>query len=223
MYQNDKIVIFDWGGVVESHAENEYNCYLQKINLISEITKNRIEKESIIKKWIECNNDENGKSIGEVCEAKDVLKWFDRIKNMFDLHCTFSEFEELYEKYGDKIYYYKDVVEFSRSLKDKCKIGILSNLSKLDHSRIDKHYNLSKFDYVWLSYELNCKKPDPKIYEIVENECNILPENILFVDDKTENIDMAKQRGWKTCQAKGKELEKMKTYVKAFLNSNLYN
>ena len=30
MYNNKKIVIFDWGGIVESHFKGENNCYTAK-------------------------------------------------------------------------------------------------------------------------------------------------------------------------------------------------
>lgn len=33
-YQENKIVIFDWGGIVESHKEGEYNCNQVTINII---------------------------------------------------------------------------------------------------------------------------------------------------------------------------------------------
>lgn len=35
-YQENKIVIFDWGGIVEGHSEGEYN--LQKTELVISIT-----------------------------------------------------------------------------------------------------------------------------------------------------------------------------------------
>ena len=48
--------------------------------------------------------------------------------------------------------------------------------------------DLSKFDYVYLSFEIGIRKPDRKIYEYVLNDLKTLPENILFIDDDTNNI-----------------------------------
>lgn len=112
---------------------------------------------------------------------------------------------------------YKDVVEYAHSLKEKCKIGILSNLSYLDKQRLDKQVNIKQFDFVWLSFELKCRKPDEKIYRIVEEDCKIKPENILFIDDSKENIETAKKLGWNTCNAYGYELDKIKEKVEKFL------
>ena len=219
MYNNKKIVIFDWGGIVESHFKGENNCYTAKVDILNRLNEQTktYSEENIISKWSECDNDENGKGIGEVNDDIDVQKWFERIKLKFNLKCDYDEFFKVYQEESDKIKYYKNVVEFAHSLKSKCKIGILSNLMALDKIRIDKHYNLSKFDYVWLSFELNCRKPNEEIYKIVEEQCKISKENILFIDDKLENIEAAQRRGWNVCLASALEFEKIKESVYVFL------
>lgn len=45
----------------------------------------------------------------------------------------------------------------------------------------------------------------------------ISPKNILFIDDDTNNILIAKECGWNTCQAFGYELDKIKSSVEEFL------
>lgn len=220
MFNKEKIVIFDWGGIVESHFEDEYNYCTAKVDIINRLNEQTklIDKNAIIKKWNECNSDENGKYISEVNSEEDIQKWFERVKLKFNLECSYEQFYEVYQEESHKIVYYKNVVDFAHSLKDKCKIGILSNLAPIDKERIDNHYNLSKFDFVWLSFELNCRKPNEKIYSIVEEELNIPKENILFIDDVTENINVAKKRGWNTCLATGLELDKIKESVYEFLD-----
>ena len=99
----------------------------------------------------------------------------------------------------------------------------LSNLGSLDKQRLDKQVDLKQFDYVWLSCELNTRKPKDKIYEIVENDCKIEPNNILFIDDSKENIEMAKNRGWNTCLATGHELNRIKEKINELLNKELWD
>lgn len=210
MRDQDKIIIFDWGGVIESHKEGEYSINRAIINLIKHF-----------------NSEEDENTIVERYHAQSVEdityhiylendKWFQKIKNEFNLKCTTKEFYDYYIKEFDKIEYYKEVVEYAHSLKDKCKIGILSNLESLDKQRLDKQVDLKQFDYVWLSFELNCRKPREKIYEIVENDCKIKPRNILFIDDSKENIEAAQKRGWNTCLATGHELDKIKEKINDF-------
>ena len=142
MYNNKKIVIFDWGGIVESHFKGENNCYTAKVDILNRLNEQTktYSEENIISKWSECDNDENGKGIGEVNDDIDVQKWFERIKLKFNLKCDYDEFCKVYQEESDKIKYYKNVVEFAHSLKSKCKIGILSNLMALDKIRIDRNF-----------------------------------------------------------------------------------
>lgn len=219
-YHENKIVIFDWGGIVESHFQGEYNCYSAKVDIINRLNEQTktLDADTICKKWIECNYDENDKCISEVNTKEDIQKWFERIKLRFDLKCDYNEFYQVYQEESDKIKYYKDVVDFAHNLKNECKIGILSNLADIDKERIDKHYDLSKFDYVWLSFNLGYRKPKKEIYEIVDNDCKLNPNNILFIDDVEENLEIPKKIGWEVIQATGHELDKIKDKVYKFLN-----
>lgn len=219
MYNNNKIVIFDWGGIVESHFEGELNCYAVKKQILSRLNINisEINENVIIEKWNECDYDENGRNISTQNDIKDVEKWFERLKKKFELNCNLEEFCKVYVEESNKTIYYENVAEYARSLKKRCKIGILSNLGKLDESRIDMHYHLNEFDYVWLSFKLDSRKPESKIYEIVEEESKIAPNNILFIDDKLENIEAAQRRGWNTCHTTGQNLDNIKDCVDNFL------
>lgn len=220
MYNNNKIVIFDWGGIVESHFLGELNCFVIRKQILSKINPalETVNLDTISQKWYECRNDENGIDVSTQNNIKDVEKWFERLKLKFELNCSFEEFCNTYIEVSKGTTYYENVAEYARSLKERCKIGILSSLCKLDEARIDMHYHLNRFDYVWLSFKLDCDKPEEKIYKIVEEECNIIPNNILFIDDRLENIEAAQKRGWNTCHTTGKDLNKIKAYVDNFLN-----
>lgn len=57
---------------------------------------------------------------------------------------------------------------------------------------------LDRFDRVFLSGDLRAIKPEPKIYETLETGTGLPPETLLFADDRPENIDTARARGWRT-------------------------
>lgn len=59
---------------------------------------------------------------------------------------------------------------------------------------------LSEFDRTYVSGRMKVIKPDPEIYRMVEADCGIAPERLLFVDDKPENIAAARARGWQAHQ-----------------------
>lgn len=51
------------------------------------------------------------------------------------------------------------------------------------------------FDAFYLSQEINLRKPEPSIYEFVLKEHNLIPEEVLFIDDTKANTDAASRAG----------------------------
>jgi FMN phosphatase YigB (HAD superfamily) len=52
------------------------------------------------------------------------------------------------------------------------------------------------FDGYVLSYEHCCMKPDSKIYEVVENVTGKKGTEIIYIDDREENVIAGAARGW---------------------------
>lgn len=57
---------------------------------------------------------------------------------------------------------------------------------------------LTSFDRSYISGHMGVIKPEPEIYAALETECGIAPDRLLFTDDRSENIEAARQRGWQT-------------------------
>lgn len=57
---------------------------------------------------------------------------------------------------------------------------------------------LTEFDRSYISGHMGVTKPDAKIYAMVEADCGLAPECLLFTDDRTDNINAATARGWQT-------------------------
>ncbi|NUB46365.1 HAD family phosphatase [Fertoebacter nigrum] len=55
---------------------------------------------------------------------------------------------------------------------------------------------LGEFDRAYVSGHMGVIKPDPRIFEMVEQDCGIAPEALLFTDDRADNIAAATARGW---------------------------
>ncbi len=210
----DKIVIFDWGGVIESHRDGEYNIRTAVSDLMKKYGCKLEEKEitEIQSKRNKVKND-----IGISSNSIFLEKWFEETKTKLGLNCNLNEFINSYYEDLKKVHYYKDVVSYAHSLKGRCKIGIFSNLMMIDENRINTQVNLEKFDFVFLSFKIGHRKPEEEAYEIVEKTTKMKPENILFIDDLKENVEVAKLRGWRVCNAFGYELDKIKKAVDCFL------
>jgi len=63
----------------------------------------------------------------------------------------------------------------------------------------------SEFDRRYISGYLEMMKPDPSIYQFVEDDCGLAPSGLLFTDDRRDNIEAAQTRGWQTHLFEGPE------------------
>lgn len=204
--KKNKIILFDWGNIVESHTTGytmfdaykylfkTFGCDLEgKINL----------------------GEYHLSSIPNLAEFE---KTFYKIREQYHLTCDFETFLEKYDYYFSKISYYYRVRDYEISLKDRCYIGILSNLAVMDKKRLDDQVGLDNYDYVFLSFELECQKPDPKIYDKVSEKLPFEGKDILFIDDDERNINEAKRHGWNTLLATGLELDKIINACEEFIS-----
>ena len=57
---------------------------------------------------------------------------------------------------------------------------------------------LSEFDRAYVSGHMGVIKPDARIYALVEADCGIAPDRLIFTDDRPDNIAAATARGWQT-------------------------
>ena len=57
---------------------------------------------------------------------------------------------------------------------------------------------LAEFDRRYISGHMGVIKPDAQIYQMLEDDCGVAPGNLLFTDDRIDNIRAADARGWQT-------------------------
>lgn len=57
---------------------------------------------------------------------------------------------------------------------------------------------LKEFDRSYISGHMGVIKPEPEIYAALEEDCGTDPGRLLFTDDRPENIEAARKRGWQT-------------------------
>ena len=74
---------------------------------------------------------------------------------------------------------------------------IFSNTNDLAVGHIRRNFPFfSTFDGYILSYQHGAMKPDAKLYEVVERICGRQGEEILYLDDRLENVEAGAARGW---------------------------
>ena len=84
-----------------------------------------------------------------------------------------------------------------------CKAGVsvyvFSNTNELAIEHIRAGFPFFRdFDGYILSYEHNAMKPDAKLYEVVERVTGRQGPELLYIDDRPENIVAGRERGWQT-------------------------
>lgn len=62
----------------------------------------------------------------------------------------------------------------------------------------EKYQFLDLFDDVVLSYEVNLIKDSSEMFELALSRLNLKPNEVIFVDDKQEKLDIAKELGINT-------------------------
>ena len=216
----DKIVIFDWGGVIMHKHPVDNNDKQAIIRTIKSFNQDLSDDEAW-SVYINTLIDEHGIYISRQNDEQSIMRWIDRLNSAGHFNTSVEDFSRKFIEEHLKVDYYKDLVEYIHSLKEKCKIAIFSDLIYCCYPVLDKQVDLSQFDYVWLSYITHLRKNTEEVFELVEKDVQVSPEDIMFIDDTTVNIENAKKRGWNTGQAFGYELDKIKTSIEQFLSNKL--
>ncbi len=74
---------------------------------------------------------------------------------------------------------------------------IFSNTNELAAEHIRQNFPFyANFDGYILSYQHHAMKPDARLYEVVEHACARRGAELLYLDDRPENVAAGAERGW---------------------------
>ena len=109
--------------------------------------------------------------------------------------------------YNDrKFVFYEDVKPALDRLKERYRLGVLSDTWPSLH-RIFENYGIRRyFEAFVLSCDVGVFKPDPKIYQALVASFGLEPSQIVFVDDVLENLQGAQKAGIRPVQILRKDL-----------------
>ena len=111
-----------------------------------------------------------------------------------------GEYHEFEPVFGDIFSPIPKMIDLHGRLRDRgIPTYIFSNTSEIVIKHIRKTYPFFNTftDYI-LSYEHRSVKPQPRIYEVVEEKAGRKGEQLLYIDDRLENIEHGRERGWQT-------------------------
>ncbi len=174
-----KNVVFDLGQVL---IEFEPLKYLKPYGF-DKIT-NQTLREIIFysEEWEDCNRGKykNNSDLVEILCDKNP-QYADKIKLVLD------------KNWVKLLYLKKDTEEFVNELKQKgFKIYILSNISEESYEFIKQFDFWRNVDGAVFSYQEKVCKPDVRIYEKLLGKYCLIPNQSIFIDDREDNIAVAK-------------------------------
>ena len=111
-----------------------------------------------------------------------------------------SEIAEAFKQARESLQPNHDMLSFIHDLKHQSRGAIrvyaMSNISKEDYAVLStKMADWSVFRQVFTSGHAGMRKPDPRFFHQVLQKTQLAPEEVLFVDDKMENVTAAKSLG----------------------------
>lgn len=152
----------------------------------------------IIKKYFEADKYFDKFERGDLIEEE-----YRRITNEnLGMNLSEKDFDEgLTALYLDETH---DINSLLKELKKNYRIIALSN-TNIIHKRVwrEKYKNtMDQFEKIFSSHEINTRKPEIEPYLIALDYLKMKPEEVIFLDDKPENIEPAKTLGMKTITVK---------------------
>ncbi len=99
----------------------------------------------------------------------------------------------------------KEKIELLERLSKQIRIALLSNTNELHMVQVKRAWvNASSvsfeylFEQVFLSHEIEQRKPDLETFSWVCEQLQVLPKKVLFIDDSPQHIDGASSAGLQT-------------------------
>ncbi len=173
-------IIFDIGQVLVHFRWREY---IKELGF-DEVTSRNLEKATVLSSWwqkIDLGMAKEEYENGMKAAHPELSK---------ELNIFFSNTKRIVEPYD----YSEDLI---RQLKEKgYRVYLLSNYGDfLYHESVDRFHFRNYVDGELISYQVQCIKPDHRIYQTLFEQYGIDPTKALFVDDMEANIVAAKELG----------------------------
>jgi len=140
-------------------------------------------------------------------------EFFEQMRPAIGFRGTFEEFGEFFADIFTEI---PAMIELHAELRHRgVPTYIFSNTNDLAVEHIRRNFPFFKnFDGYIYSCEIGVMKPDPKIYEALEKLAGRRGAEIIYLDDRPENVAGGAARGWQTIlhqspEQSCKEVEKL--------------
>jgi len=124
-------------------------------------------------------------------------EFFTQVKEVSRFCGEFADFERIFSDIFTAV---PEMVELNRRVRARgIPTYIFSNTNELAIRHIRAEYPFfEEFNGYILSYEHRAIKPDVRIYQALEREVKRAGSELLYIDDRIENVEQGAARGWRT-------------------------
>ena len=220
--KSNKAILFDWGGVIELpvHTKPVYSyhdMHAEAVRTVFPQLTNRSSEELF--------NDlyEGAWWLASEKSLQVMIDYFaDRLQHMKLDPKQAELYLDAVISVSHKVSFSQQVVDYLYNLNKRCTAGVLSDLALIDIPRIKAQINQAYVDKYYLSCEIGKSKWNGKIFRYVTDDLGVKPDNILFIDDKTRNVEQAREHGWNSFQATAFDLDFIRSMCEDFLDEEVY-
>lgn len=127
-----------------------------------------------------------------------AIQYYNYVLQKYQLNISYSDFctawNSFYSEEVDGMY------ELIKELSKTNELYVLSNSNVLHGLYVQRRYShlFNQFSQILYSFCLGCRKPESEIFEELLKATNAKGEDIIFIDDKKENIGAAEHFSIKT-------------------------
>lgn len=179
--KNIKYIVYDYGGVISKKQNKELVHKMCKIL--------NIPAQQFFLFYAKKRKDYDSALI-------DAKTYWSKTIQLMDGQIELKDMDKLIE-YDIKSWLdiNQETIEYIKSIKDKVKLVLLSNMTFEVLEEIKNLYWIHYFGTKIFSCEEKVSKPDDKIYNICIKKVNVEPQHILFIDDSKVNLNAAQKMG----------------------------
>lgn len=122
------------------------------------------------------------------------VEFYKEVKSVLKHTLSFKEFKNIW---NDIFTQKKDTILLIKRLSPHYRLVLISNTNEMHYEHVRKRYPIfNHFDKCILSFKEKRRKPDARIYQTAVRACKARPHEILYIDDREDLTQAAKELGF---------------------------
>ncbi len=184
--QTPRVAVFDLGKVL---VDFDWQAGLRRM-----VARSAVTAEGLLK-WFEYSAPLIQFELGQLTKEQ----FYEEARRLIGFAGSFAEFDEAFSDIFVEI---PAMIELHADLRRRgVPTCIFSNTNELHFDHIRRRFPFfGRFDHYVVSFRCGAMKPDAAIYEVVENQTGRRGAEILYLDDRAENVAAGAARGWQALQ-----------------------